>query len=117
MSNAMSKVYFPIRFLDVPASLPHEGNPAYRVSIGIEHWGNGSAQHVYKVQMVYNGAVAGRKSPSYPEGTDDLDRVYNAMRRIKAGEGQSGRGGISSVGEEPGIPLPDAHAILAARNC
>jgi hypothetical protein len=109
-------VYFPIRFLDIPASPPHEGNPAYRISFGIEHWADGSAQHVYKVQMVYDGAVAGRKSPSYPEDTDDLDRVYDAIRRIKAGEGQSGRGQMSSIGEEPGITLTEAHAIIAARN-
>jgi hypothetical protein len=85
----MSKVFFPTRFLDVPASLPHEGNPAYRVSYGIEHWADGSAQPVYKIQMVYSGAVAGRKSPSYPEGTDDLDRVLDALRQIKAVGGQS----------------------------
>jgi len=110
----MSKVYFPIRYEDVPASAPHEGNPAYRVSFGIEHWGDGSAQHVYKVQMVYNGSVAGRKSPSFPAESDDLDRVYQAMRRIKAGAGKSGRGMIEAVGEEPGIPVAEAHALLAA---
>lgn len=110
----MSKVYFPIRFEDVPASPPHEGDPAYRVSVGIEHWGDGSAQHVYKVQMVYGGAVAGRKSPSYPEDSDDLERVMQAMRRIKSGVGQSGRGMMTVVGEERGMPIADAHVMLAA---
>ena len=110
----MSKVYFPIRYFDVPASPPHDGNPAYRVSLGIEHWSDGSAQPVYKIQMVYGGAVAGRKSPSYPEGTDNRERVLNAMRRIKTGEGQTARGLIWSVGEERGIPLAEAHLIMNA---
>lgn len=86
----MSKVYFPLRYIDVQASLPHEGDPTYRVSVGIEHWADGSANRVFKVQMAYGGSVAGRKSPSYPEGSDDLERVLDAMRRIRAGEGRSG---------------------------
>ena len=56
-----------------------------------EHWADGSAQHVFKVQMAYNGAVAGRKSPSYPADTDDLDRVLDAIRRVRAGEGEVAR--------------------------
>jgi hypothetical protein len=79
----------------------------------MEHWSNGSAQQVYKTQMVYDGVVAGRKSPSYPEGTDDVERVYDAMRRIKAGEGQIGRGQMSSAGTEPGISLRDTHEMIA----
>lgn len=110
----MTKVYYPQRYEDVPASPPHEGNPAYRVSRGLEHWGDGTAQHVYKIQMVYNGQVAGRKSPSYPEESDDLERVYDALKRIKKGGGKSGRGMMSSVGEERGIPLHEGNAILAA---
>jgi hypothetical protein len=110
----MSKVYFPIRYEDVPASPPHGDDPAYRVSFGIEHWGDGSAEHVYKVQMVYGGTVAGRKSPSYPEDSDDFDRVLDAMRRIKAGGGRNGRGMTEAVGDEPGMPIADAHNLLAA---
>jgi hypothetical protein len=71
----MSKVFFPIRSLDVPANSPHQGSPAYRVSFGVEHWGDGTPrQYVYKVQMAYHGKVAGRKTPSFPNGTDDLVR-------------------------------------------
>ena len=110
----MAKVYFPLRYIDVPASPPHEGNPVYRVSKGVEHWADGTPHHVYKVQMVYNGAVAGRRSPSYPEGSDDLERVLDALRQIKAGEGRSGRGMIESAGEEPGIPSRDIRAVLDA---
>ena len=91
----MAKVYFPIRYIDVPASAPHESDPAYRVSYGFEHWTDGSANAVYKIQMVYGGVVSGRRSPSYPAATHDDERVQDALRRIKAGQGQSGRGMIS----------------------
>jgi hypothetical protein len=33
--------------------------------------------------MVYEGKVAGRKAPSYPAGTDDADRVYRALERLR----------------------------------
>lgn len=36
-------------------------------------------QTVVKVQMVANGKVQGRKSPSYPLGTDDFKRVAEAI--------------------------------------
>lgn len=102
------RVFFPIRYIDVPASPPHEGDPAYRVSFGIEHWADGSPRYVYKVQMVYGGAVAGRKSPSFPAETDDLNRVLDALQRLREGEGQSGRRQVHSVGKTPGIPVTGA---------
>ena len=111
----MSKVYFPIRYIDVPAGSPHDpsSNPAYRVSVGIEHWDGGTQpERVYKVQMAYNGVVHGRKSPSFPESTDDMDRVYAAMREIKAGGGRKARGMVEAVGEERGTPIAEAHAFL-----
>ncbi len=111
----MSKVYFPTRWIDVDASATHGHGAVYRVSIGTEHWGDGSPTTVYKVQMAYNGAVHGRKSPSFPENSDDMDRVYDAMRRIRAGEGNSGRGKMTSVGNEPGTPVDEAHNLLRAR--
>ena len=110
----MSKVYFPLRYLDVPASPPHGSDPAYRVSFGVEHWGDGEPQHVYKIQMAYAGRVAGRKTPSFPEGTDDLERVYAAMARLKKGEGQRSRGTMTVVGDEPGMPIAEAHNLLEA---
>lgn len=64
--------------------------------------------------MAYNGSVHGRKSPSFPEDSDDMERVYDAMRRIKAGEGKSGRGMMTSVGNEPGTPVAEAHSLLRA---
>lgn len=93
------KIYFPIHLIDVPASPPHPPETCYRVSFGREHWGDDLA-YVYKVQMVYEGAVSGRKSPSYPDGTDDWKHVEEAMHELKGGGGHSGRGLVQPVGGE-----------------
>lgn len=108
----MSKVYFPISYLDVPASDPHPADTHYRVSKGVEHWGDGEPRYVYKVQMVYKGVVAGRKSPSYPEHGDDFENVLEAMKEIKKGKGKRARGQMSAVGDERGMPLHEAHQML-----
>ena len=68
------KTFYPRITKDIPASYPHPDNTMYRISIGDEDW-DGSFVQVVKVQMVYNGKVAGRRSPSYPLGTDDWERV------------------------------------------
>lgn len=73
----------------LPASPPHPQNTEYKVSIGIELWDNYPA-HVVKVQMVYNGKVEGRKSPSFPTGTDDFERVSVAINELIAGMGVNG---------------------------
>jgi hypothetical protein len=108
----VTKVYFPLRYIDVPASPPHDGDPAYRVSVGIEHWTDGSAQRVYKIQMVYGAAVHGRKSPSYPADSPDLDLVLDALAKVRAGKGHSGRGKMTSVGDEPGLSSAEVKEAL-----
>ena len=75
------KTFYPRTYTDVPASYPHPENTAYRVSIGDEEW-NGTFVQVVKVQMVYDGNVAGRKSPSYPLGTDDWERVSDEIAKL-----------------------------------
>jgi hypothetical protein len=82
----MPQTYFPTvgRSIDVPASPPHAPGTTYRVSFGHEQWIDGSYP-VGKVQMVYNGVVSGRRSPSFPEGTDDYFRVLNAFSTLNAG--------------------------------
>jgi len=76
------KVYHPFISEDVNVtSPPHPPGTTYRVSIGIEYW-DGMPVEVEKVQMVYNGTVSGRRSPSYPIGTDDFDRVQVARCRL-----------------------------------
>jgi hypothetical protein len=86
------KVYFPTRYEDVPSS--HGDGVVYRVSCGIEHWDD-EPQRVCKVQVVYDGRVSGRRSPSFPIGADDWERGAAAMERIRKGEGKSGRRMIS----------------------
>ena len=104
------KVFFPIRYIDVPASPPHGEDAAYRVSYGVEHWGPEPA-YIYKVQMVYGGIVSGRRSPSFPAETDDFERVCQAMAELKRDLAQKGRGKVASTSREQGIPLTqDAHS-------
>jgi hypothetical protein len=76
------RTYHPFISEDVPASPPHAPGAAYRVSFGIEYWGE-EPQEVAKVQMVYNGVVSGRRSPSYPSGTDDFVGVVEALKRLE----------------------------------
>ena len=81
----MAKTFFPHadKIAYVKASDPHPKNTKYKISIGSEVWG-GENHEVVKVQMVYDGAIAGRRSPSYPLGTDDLQRVINKAEELIA---------------------------------
>jgi len=74
----MPKIYTPIDYALVKASKPHPGNTEYKISLGYEDWGGIKPEYVIKVQMVYDGTVSGRRSPSYPVGTDDYKRVTEA---------------------------------------
>lgn len=76
------RTYHPFVSDDVPASPPHAPGTVYRVSFGIEYWGE-EPQEVAKVQMVYDEVVSGRRSPSFPSGTDDFMRVVEALRRLE----------------------------------
>lgn len=79
----MAKVFFPRDFILVPSnSAKHPTNTEYKVSIGIEDW-EGTHVDVFKIQMVYDGKVAGRRSPSYPIDADDYERVHEAMLILK----------------------------------
>jgi hypothetical protein len=83
------------------------------VSVGIEHWDGGTQpERVFKVQMAYNGVVHGRKSPSFPESTDDMSRLYAAMCEVRDGGGRKARGMMEAVGEEQGTPTAEALAFL-----
>lgn len=77
----MAKTFFPELIEHISASPPHPEDTEYRVSVGMEDW-EGSFVPVAKVQMVYKGAVAGRKSPSYPIGTRDYDNVNKTLDRL-----------------------------------
>ena len=79
----MAKTFFPHtnKQVYVPASKPHPDNTQYKISIGLETWDDGNHE-VVKIQMVYNGEVAGRRSPSYPLGTDDFQRVMTKVQEL-----------------------------------
>ncbi len=79
----MAKTYFPndSTVIYVNASKPHPDNTQYKISRGIEYWGD-EGFDVIKVQMVYDGVIAGRRSPSYPVGTDDHQKVIEAINKL-----------------------------------
>ncbi len=81
----MAKTFFPKadKIAFVTASKPHPDNTQYKISIGLEDWG-GEMHEVLKVQMVYDGEVAGRRSPSFPLGTDDMQRVMAKAQELIA---------------------------------
>lgn len=78
----MSMMYYPKLSKQILASAPHPEGTEYKISIGEEDW-NGTFCTVVKVQMVYNGKISGRKSPSYPIGTDDYNKVYQAIAELE----------------------------------
>lgn len=93
------KVYYPVRVIDVEASPPHDEGTSYKVSVGMERWGD-VHERVFKVQMAYDGQVSGRRSPSYPEDSDDLERVIAALQELKKGGGRTARGQVHPIGGE-----------------
>lgn len=77
----MTKTFFPELHELIPASPPHPSKTFYKVSIGFEEW-DLSYIPVAKVQMVYEGKISGRKSPSYPLGTDDYAKVSKCIENL-----------------------------------
>lgn len=77
----MARTFFPEKSIDVPASEPHPPNTFYRVSVGSEQWGDIFTK-VIKIQMVYDGVVSGRRSPSYPSASNDFNLVCDAFKKI-----------------------------------
>ena len=78
----MPNTFYPQRSLLIPASKPHPENTQYKISIGKEDW-DGELHTVIKIQLVYNGKIAGRKAPSFPHNSDDAERVAVAIDQIK----------------------------------
>lgn len=85
--NNTMRTFYPRKTIMIDASEPHPVGTQYKVSIGDEDWGDGTYQTVTKVQMMYDGKVAGRMSPSYPAGTDDYERVCEAIFELESGNG------------------------------
>ena len=81
----MARTFYPRKTKYVSASEPHSPGTEYKISIGDEEWGDGTFQSVVKVQMVYNGKVAGRMSPSYPVESNDWNVVQKAIEELVCG--------------------------------
>ncbi|MFC0300351.1 hypothetical protein ACFFIS_05875 [Virgibacillus soli] len=76
----MARVFNPKRSIFVPATGGHPKNAEYRIAWGAERWN--SLVNVTKVQMVYNGTVAGMLSPSFPDETLDQQAVIFALHLL-----------------------------------
>ena len=84
----MAQTFFPdsqksikIAASQTPPENCHPVNTNYVISIGTEMWGS-TPHSVLKVQMEYDGKLSGRRSPSYPIGTDDYERVQKAIQKL-----------------------------------
>ena len=80
----MPRTFYPQRSKDIEASTPHPEGTSYKVSVGLEDWGDGEFKPVTKVQMSYDGVVSGRKCPSYPIGSNDQEKVHNCICELTA---------------------------------
>lgn len=76
------RTFYPRNTVIIPASAPHPYNTEYKISVGDEEWEGGVFHSVIKVQMMYDGKVAGRRSPSYPIESDDYNRVFDAIQSL-----------------------------------
>jgi hypothetical protein len=78
----MAKVFYPQVTEYIDASCPpHPPKTRYKISIGQEDW-DGTFVTVSKVQMEYDGVVSGRRSPSFPMGTDDAKKVNKKIEEM-----------------------------------
>lgn len=83
----MAKIFHPlidmIEFVD--ATCGHNAHPAgtqYRIAIGNEIWDKTNPL-VLKIQMSYQATgIQGRRSPSFPIGSDDFDRVNEKAKEL-----------------------------------
>ncbi len=69
--------FFPQLSETIPASPPHPPGTDYLISIGLEQWGSNFIP-VIKIQMKYKGKLSDQ-SPSFPLGTEDHQKVNEAI--------------------------------------
>jgi len=72
-----AETFFPQLSKEILASPPHPPGTSYKISIGLEEWESNYIP-IIKVQMAYKGKLSER-SPSFPLGTDDHDKVNRAI--------------------------------------
>lgn len=75
------KTFYPSKCTYIDASAPHPPKTQYKISVGVEVW-DGMPVQVTKIQMVYDGKVEGRKSPSYPTQSNDFARVCEEAQKL-----------------------------------
>lgn len=100
----MGRTFYPRISKYVEASAPHPEGTQYKVSVGDEDW-DGQYYSVVKVQMVYDGKVAGRKSPSYPVDSNDHSRVMLAISELKD-EQEREKNGVVKIPAHFSIRIP-----------
>ncbi len=108
----MPNTFYPKRSVMIPASKPHPENTQYKISIGEEDW-DGKLQTVIKIQLVYNGKIAGRKAPSYPYDSDDAERVAAAIEQIK--KDYSNEPNVQYIPAAPTAKVPIGYYIALLR--
>lgn len=75
----MAKTFFPKMFIMVSAIIHPILNTKFLL---VKKRGGQKRNPVIKVQMVYNGEITGGRSPSYPLGTNDFQRVMLAAEKL-----------------------------------
>lgn len=79
----MANTFFPIVSTFVEAETGyHPENTDYKISVGYEITDGDENCLVSKVQICYNGKIAGRRSPSFPLKSNDWDKVKEAMDKV-----------------------------------
>lgn len=88
----MANTFFPVVSTFVEASTGynlsgtdyHPENTDYKVSIGYEILDGDDNCLVQKIQIRYDGKIAGRRSASFPIKSNDWKNVKEAMDRVEA---------------------------------
>ena len=105
----MGRTFYPREYRLIEASSPHPEGTEYKVSVGDEDW-EGQYHTVVKIQMMYNGKVAGRKSPSYPIESDDYVRVASAISEM-LDTGKQSAGEVVCIPAQPSMRI-EAHEYV-----
>ena len=77
--------FFPQASEIILASPPHRPGTGYQISVGLEER-ESNFMPVVKIQMVYDGIVTDT-GPSFPVGSEDHDRVNNAIKELLKKQG------------------------------
>lgn len=81
----MANTFFPVVSTFVEANTDyHPENTDYKVSIGYEIKDGDDNCLVQKIQIRYDGKIAGRRSASFPINSNDWKDVKEAMERVEA---------------------------------